>query len=264
MNRIGVLPALVTLANGFCGVVASDKVQDGRFYEAALLILLAMVFDLLDGMVARKAGLTSRFGAQLDSLSDAISFGVAPAFLVKVSVENQWPGVYPAKVITVLTALYAVCALLRLARYNVEHADKTGEGEGKGVSIFAGIPTPGAAGVLASVVFLQYDPDRRFDYGWVHFCTPVLATLLGYLMVSRIPFIHFGSKFLKGRRDFGYLFRVVVIVVLLIMFPHEFTAAGFWLYLLSGPVAAVLRRGRAPANGAAVDDEEPAEMPDGL
>ena len=259
MKRVGVLPALVTLANGFCGVVAIYKIQDREFYQAAGLIFLAMVFDLLDGMVARKAGITSKFGAHLDSLSDAISFGLAPAFLTKVVVEDVWRGYYAPKVITVLTALYAVCALLRLARYNVEHGDDAGEGNG--VSVFAGMPTPGAAGVVTSVVLLQYDAARLIDYKYVLFCLPALTALLACLMVSRVPFIHFGSKFL-GRRDFLYLFWVVVVAVLVFLFPHEMIAAGFWAYLASGAVMWLLRRrAKSPRSNPAPDD---VKIPDGL
>jgi len=244
MRRVGVLPVLVTLANGFCGIIAIYKIHDEQFYFASVLILIAMVFDLLDGMVARKAGVTSRFGAQLDSLSDAISFGVAPAFLAKAVVESAWPGVYTPKLLALLTALFPLCALLRLARYNVEHgSDSQTAGEGRGVSVFAGMPTPGAAGVIASLVFLQYDPARRLDYRYVMLALPVLTTVIGYLMVSRIPYVHFGTRFLKGRREFLYLFQVVALVVLVVMFPEETTALAFFVYGASGPVGLLFRRG---------------------
>jgi CDP-diacylglycerol--serine O-phosphatidyltransferase len=259
MRRVGVLPALVTLANGFCGIVAVYKVHDKAYYTAALLILLAMVFDLLDGLVARRAGLTSRFGAQLDSLSDAISFGVAPGFLAKAVVEGAAPGLYPVKLLTVLTALVPLGALLRLARYNVEHgSDEHPAGEGKGVRVFAGMPTPGAAGIVASLVFLACDPDRRLDYRYVLWGLPVLCALLGYLMVSRVPYVHFGSRFLKGRREFGYFIRVVVVGVLLIMFPHEILALGFAVYGVSGLYFLLRRRGEAEpgAPGEPLGEEE--------
>ena len=148
MKRVGVLPTLVTAANGYCGVLAIYKTHDGQYYYAAGLILLAMVFDLLDGMAARLARVTSPFGAQLDSLCDAISFGIAPAFLAKAAVETVWPGVYSTKVLALLTALYALCAILRLARYNAETALGEGSSERRTQQVrrFAGMPTPGAAG----------------------------------------------------------------------------------------------------------------------
>ena len=246
MKRVGVLPALVTLANGFCGIVAVYKIHDGEVYEASVHPLLPLVSDLLDGLFAPRAALTSRFGPQLDSLSDAISFGIAPGFLAKAVVEAAWPGLYPPKVITVLTALFPLCALLRLARYNVEHASEDHPGgEGKGVSVFAGMPTPGAAGIVASLVLFAYDPKALLDARPVLVALPVVCALLGYLMVSRVPYVHFGSRFLKGRREFLYLFRVVFVVVALIMFPHEILALGFLGYGVSGVVVGMRRRREA-------------------
>ncbi|MHC4931537.1 MAG: CDP-diacylglycerol--serine O-phosphatidyltransferase [Planctomycetota bacterium] len=259
MRRVGILPSLVTLANGYCGVLAIYYTHDGRYYAASLLILLAMVFDVFDGMIARRTGVTSSFGAYLDSLSDAISFGVAPAFLVKAVVEDTWPGLYSPKLLALLTALFALGALLRLARYNVEHA--SGEGsdrEGREVNRFDGIPTPGAAGVLASFVFLAYDEKRLVDYKHILLLLPWVAVILAALMVSRVPYVHFGRRFLKVRGDFGYLFLVVALLVLITRFPEEFIAIGFSLYALSGPALAPFRKKR-------VEEEEPEPaIPDGL
>ena len=258
MTRVGILPTLVTMANGYCGLLAIFKTHDGKFGSAALFILIAMIFDVLDGMVARKAGITSSFGAYLDSLCDAISFGVAPAFLVKAAVEASGYNVYGPKLLTVLTSIFALCALLRLARYNVEHT--VGEGttteEGTTVESFAGMPTPGAAGILASLVFLQGDEHRLLDYGFLHYLLPVMCAVLGYLMVSRVPYLH-ASRLLKRRRDFAYLFRVVVVAVVLVRFPHECTAVAFLLYGFSGPVRLMLRRAPGP------DEPPEAEAPDG-
>ena len=258
MNRVGVFPALGTLANGYCGVLAIYKASDGRPYAAAFLILLAMFFDMLDGKVARMAGVTSRFGAYLDSLSDAISFGVAPAFLAKTVGE----GIYPNKVLALLTITFALCALLRLAKYNEEFASPEGaDKSGKPVKGFTGMPTPGAAGIIAAMVFLAYDENAMFNYApTVAYAVPILCLLLGLLMVSRVPYIHFGTRFLQGRRDFGYLFGVVVMVGLLAVFPEECVAVGFVIYGLSGPVLMPFRKpGPTPANA-----PEDVKIPDGL
>ncbi|MHC4165072.1 MAG: CDP-alcohol phosphatidyltransferase family protein, partial [Planctomycetota bacterium] len=233
------------------------KTHDGKFGAAALFILIAMIFDVLDGMVARKAGITSRFGAYLDSLCDAISFGVAPAFLVKAAVEASGYNLYGAKLLTVLTSIFALCAFLRLARYNVEHT--VGEGttteEGTAVESFAGMPTPGAAGIAASLVFLQEEGGWLVDYGFLYFLLPVISAVLGYLMVSRVPYLH-ASRLLKRRHDFAYLFRVVVVAVVLVRFPHECTAVAFLLYGFSGPVRLLLGRGPALAEPAEADESE--------
>jgi len=262
LRRVGILPALVTAANGFCGVLSVFKTHDGKYGTAALMILLAMVFDLLDGLVARRAGTTSRFGAYLDSLSDAVSFGVAPAFLVKALVEASGRNIYGPKVLTGLTAIFTLSALIRLARYNVEHTPSEGRrADGRAVSTFAGMPTPGAAGILASLVFLHQDEERLFDYGFLAYVLPLLCGILGYLMVSRVPFIHAGTRFLRGRRDFRYLFLIVVLLVALVWFPHEGAAAAFVCYGLSGVVLAIRRklRGEPAEPEEASTDAEPGD-----
>ncbi|MGH7163349.1 MAG: CDP-diacylglycerol--serine O-phosphatidyltransferase [Planctomycetota bacterium] len=251
MRRVGVLPALVTIGNGYCGLLAIFKIADGDLYEASWLILLAMVFDVLDGKIARMARFTSLFGAYLDSLSDAISFGVAPAFLAKELAKEAWGDALGPKLLTFITAVFALGALLRLARYNVEHA--SGEGsdrEGREVSRFNGLPTPGAAGVIASLVFLSLDERRWFDSSHLQHAIPFLCPVLGCLMVSRLSYVHFGNRFLRGRRDFRYLFGVVILGLLVTKFPHETLAAGFVLYGFSGPVLRLFRK-----------EPEAAEMP---
>ena len=266
MKRVGVLPTLVTLANGYCGLLAIFKIHDGSYYTASYLILIAMIFDMLDGKVARIAGISSRFGAQLDSLSDAISFGVAPAFLAKAVVEHEFPGVYPPKVLTLLVVIFGLGALLRLARYNVEHASGEGsDSEGKGVSVFDGIPTPGAAGVIASIVFLAEDPSALLGYRFLYAILPVLASMLGVLMITRLPYVHFGSRFLQGRRDFPYVLAVVVAALILLRFPHEGCAIGFVGYLLSGPVLRLFRKKtQEQEQEEEEEEEEPVRIPDGL
>jgi CDP-diacylglycerol--serine O-phosphatidyltransferase len=270
VKRVGVLPTLVTVANGYCGLLAIYKIHDDRYATAALLILLAMVFDLLDGKVARMAGVTSKFGAYLDSLSDAISFGIAPAFLVKAVVETELPGLaggsmpklYGPKMLTLATSVFAICALMRLARYNVEH-DASGEGsdnKGEGISTFDGIPTPGAAGIVASLVFLAQDENPLFDYSFLYYVLPAICAALGYLMISRIQYAHFGSRFLQGRGDFRYLFVVFVVIALVTRFPQEMLAFGFLVYGLTGPIMAPFRRRKARQE----QDEESVKIPDGM
>ena len=232
MTRIGVLPALVTLGNGYCGLLAIYKTADGEFYTASWLIMLAMGFDALDGKIARIAGVTSKFGGYLDSLSDALSFGVAPAFLVKEVLVKDYPG----KLLVLLTAIFALGALLRLARYNVEHS--MGEGLDKDVGevdSFDGIPTPGAAGIIASLVFLAEDSSALMNYKVVLMTLPFVCVILGCLMVSRVQYVHFGHRFLRGRREFTYLFKLVVICILVTKFPHETFAIAFVAYGIAGP-----------------------------
>lgn len=248
MKRVGVLPALVTIANGYCGLLSVYKTHDGDLDAASWLILLAMVFDVLDGKIARFAGSTTRFGAYLDSLCDAISFGVAPALLAKAVGERFLPDVLSPKLLTIATALFALGALLRLARYNLEHAS-AGEGmdpAGAPVAHFDGLPTPGAAGVVASLVYLANVEGGSAEHGWPLRVVAFFCPVLGYLMVSRIKYVHFGNRFLRGRRDFAYLFLVVVAVAAVTRFPRYTLPVAFLGYGVSGPVFHLLRRARAP------------------
>ncbi len=258
MKKIAVLPTLITVANGYCGVLAIFKTADGHCYDAAFLILLAMLFDVLDGKVARLTGMSSRFGAQLDSLCDAISFGVAPAFLVKTVIDHGAlaQGFYSPKMLTLFTIAYSIGALVRLARYNVEHAASEGsDSDGKGVAVFSGIPTPGAAGVLAGAVYLGLDPNGAAWYPSVLPALPIVAFALGALMVSEVPYVHFGSKILQGRGGFPYVFGILLFFALLTKYPQEVLALGFAVYALSGPVLMPFQRKRA---------KEEVTIPDGL
>ncbi|MGQ0613426.1 MAG: CDP-alcohol phosphatidyltransferase family protein [Planctomycetaceae bacterium] len=256
MRRVGVLPALVTLANGYCGLLAIFKTHDGDLYAASWLILLAMVFDVMDGKIARIAGSTSKFGAYLDSLCDAISFGVAPAFLAKAVASYAMPGLLHPKLLTILTALFAMGALLRLARYNLEHSSGEGMDQRSGpVTTFDGLPTPGAAGVLAGCVFAALDDRARVPMEWLLKVVPFLCPVLGFLMISRVPYVHFGNRFLQGRRDFVYLFGVAMTVALITLFPHETLAAGFLLYGASGPAGLPFRRRPLPEAAPQPDHE---------
>lgn len=265
MRRVGILPTLVTAANGFCGLLAIYKTQDGKIHAAAFMIMLAMVFDVLDGLVARRAGITSRFGAYLDSLSDAVSFGVAPAFLVKVVVEGSGISLYNPKVLTGLTAIFTICALFRLARYNVEHTPSEGRSaDGRAVSTFAGMPTPGAAGVVASLAYLYADPDALVNFGFVCYVLPVLCPILGYLMVSRVPYIHAGTRFLRVRRDLAYLVVVVVVIISAVFFTEEVAAIAFVGYLFSGAVMAIRRKLRGEPPEEVAPETPPDELPEGL
>ena len=268
MRRVAILPALVTLANAYCGVLSIYKTHDEKFLQAAYLILLAMAFDVLDGLVARLARAQSRFGAYLDSLSDAISFGAAPAFLAKAVVEAEFPwgaeeqwGYHP-KLLTILTIPYAILAVVRLARYNVEHESGEGtESSGKGVSTFAGIPTPGAAGMIASIVMLAYVEKALFNAKPLLAALPPVCFALGALMVSRVPYAHFGSRFLRGSRDFSYLFFVIILVGLVIFFPEECAFVGFLAYGLSGPLLMPFRGKDADPPELVGDD---LDLPEGL
>jgi CDP-diacylglycerol---serine O-phosphatidyltransferase len=259
--RLSMFPTMLTLGNLVCGVLALAYLADasGAFAagragdaehlirSAGIMILLGMVFDALDGRVARLTRTTTEFGGALDSLADVVSFGVAPALLAKTLVE-QTLGSSGPKVAFVTAAFYAVCAALRLARYNAEHEEPD-----HAVRHFVGLPTPGAAGVLASAAVCHKSLLAQFpldDAGRVIAADVLRFGVLiglGLLMVSRVPYIHFANRFLAGRRPIGFIALVVLFVALALHFPWEYlVGAVFVLYAVSGPVAVIPRlvRGR--------------------
>ncbi|MEM8865421.1 MAG: CDP-diacylglycerol--serine O-phosphatidyltransferase, partial [Planctomycetota bacterium] len=179
---VSVLPTLLTLGNLACGlgavlVAGSEQTHAGwsPIEMAAGLIVLAMVFDAVDGLAARAMQAATEFGAQLDSLADMVSFGVAPAVLL---VEHSpWRAGLPFQLTIAAAVLFACCVALRLARYNTEAA---AEAEQKD---FAGLPSPAAAAlVVALVIFIPLNVGTL--------ALPAAYVALGLLMVSSIPYPH--------------------------------------------------------------------------
>jgi CDP-diacylglycerol--serine O-phosphatidyltransferase len=227
-----------------CGVVAILQIGMGlakggdgaalNFQRAAWFILGGMIFDALDGFVARLTKTASSFGAQLDSLCDLITFGVAPAFLVFAQTQNIrgfWE-----RPIQVACVLYAMCALIRLARFTVETApDESSHRE------FAGLPSPAAAGVLASAVL----PGRQLDkiapelatdiIAMVSSALPGLTLACAILMVSRIKYPHLINRLLRGRRPFVTLVELSLVAALVVIFREFAFFLGFFGYAAMGP-----------------------------
>lgn len=243
-----VVPTLLTLGNAVCGfgsITFATKVGPGttegnHLLIAALLILAAMVFDALDGHAARWARLTSNFGAQLDSLCDVISFGVAPAFIML-----KFPGIdglYHPRLLWVIAVLFVLCAVLRLARFNVE----TGEEDSH--ESFSGLPSPAAGGTVASVVVAVpgleqlTDPSmsemtRRIG-AWLMGATtvglPVVMLGMACLMVSRIRYPHVFNQWFRGRRNFRHLVQLIFAMVA-IFAVHELAVPVIFFYFVLGP-----------------------------
>lgn len=219
VKYITLLPSLVTILNGVFGFIAivlaskADQPQaDKLFCYAAggYMVLLAMIADMLDGRLARMSQSTSSFGGQLDSLCDLISFGVAPAFLMLrlAETEFQLTGVFGGgllhRFIWLAALVYFSCAAIRLARFNVEND----ENEMAHMS-FAGLPSPAAAGVVVSlVIFYQQFPDLDV----VVYTLPLVTLGVAVLMVSRVPYPHIVNVYLRGKKPFGYLIRVLLFL----------------------------------------------------
>ncbi len=169
------------------------------------LIFLAMIFDALDGHVARLSRTSSDFGAQLDSLCDLVTFGVAPGFLL-VKMCPQFTFVH-RETVWIVAASYAACAALRLARFNVE------SGEEDDHLHFSGLPSPAAAASIAGFAILFYELRRegsRLSYATtidqaVQYVLPVFAVVVALLMVSRIPYPHIVNQAFRGQRGMGHV-----------------------------------------------------------
>ena len=227
LKYIAILPSLVTIINGICGfaaiVFASKGTTPGPgdfsyFAMSGYMVLLAMLADMLDGRLARMNQSTSSFGGQLDSLCDIISFGVAPAFLMLKVLEYKMSGfagfnptveTFMERFIWVTAAGYISCAAIRLARFNVENE----EDESAHMS-FIGLPSPAAAGVIVSLVILHQDALQGLNV--IIYVLPFCALGTGALMVSRVRYPHILNQYLRGKKPFSYLIRVLLLLAFVI------------------------------------------------
>ena len=227
LKYITILPSLVTILNGVCGFAAIVFAGKGTalgpwgisyFAMSGYMILLAMIADMLDGRLARMNQSTSSFGGQLDSLCDIISFGVAPAFLMLRVLEEKladFAGLNPSaenfleRFIWLVAAGYLSCAAIRLARFNVENE----EDESAHMS-FIGLPTPAAAGVIVSLVILHQETLPSLNL--IIYALPFSALGAAVLMVSRIRYPHILNQYLRGKKPFAYLIRVLLLLAFII------------------------------------------------
>jgi CDP-diacylglycerol---serine O-phosphatidyltransferase len=265
VRRVNALPTLLTLSNLICGfgamtlaMRATQFSQETQFeavafnhYCAVGLIFLAMIFDVLDGRVARMAGLTSRFGAELDSLSDIVSFGVAPAVIIKSVLDGgQWPS-FVVRIGWVMLALYAAAAAVRLARYNVEAVKPSDGSVGQmGKNYFVGLPSPAAAGMAVSPVLLYYfltasHEGLGVDAKWVVLFLPPLLLLLGWLMISRVRYMHVGNWLFSGRKRLWPVMLIMLLLAFMVALPQVAGTVVFGTYVIGFLVWDMGRRARS-------------------
>jgi CDP-diacylglycerol--serine O-phosphatidyltransferase len=234
IRTISVFPTLLTLGNLVCGffaIVVASRVEkpatpvpadilldSTNVMISGWLIFLAMIFDGLDGYVARLSRTTSDFGAQLDSLCDVVTFGVAPGFLlVKMC---PYPTYLHNQAMWVIAASYAACAALRLARFNVETSDEDEHLH------FSGLPSPAAAAAIAGFGIMFYalrDPATALMFApeidkVLQSVLPFFGVFVALLMVSRIPYPHVANQIFRGQKSFGHvvavLFALVAVMVI--------------------------------------------------
>lgn len=219
---IYLLPNLMTTAALFAGFYAVIAGMQGNFEQGAIAIFIAMVFDGLDGRIARMTNSSSAFGAEYDSLADMVSFGLAPALLV-----YQWALQDFGKLGWLAAFIYTAGAALRLARFNTQVgiADKR---------YFQGLPSPAAAALLAGLVWMV-EGDQMYEP-----FMPVLAMGLtifaGLMMVSNVRFYSFKELNLKGKVSFLTLFLGVMVLVFISLKPAMILFSALFLYAFSGPI----------------------------
>ena len=265
-SKFPILPTLMTLGNAICGLAAiglatkaigvrlaiegTDKASvlapsdyDALRYAGAL-IFLGMLFDALDGQVARLLNQTSKFGMELDSLCDVITFGVAPAFIMLFFADYFHP-----RLMKGAAGIYTLCAILRLARYNVE-ADDGGD-----TSYFRGLPSPAAAGTIAT--FAMAMPDIMLQkeailesvsidvYQLVMMVVPPLTVVLAWLMVSTVRYPHLAKQLAKKKSMKRHYFKIVQLlfaIIAALVFQEIALPIIFLYYLMATPLTNQWRR----------------------
>jgi len=257
-RAFAVLPTLLTLGNAFCGFAAitysakvgPDQVQpdESHLLVAAFYIFFAMLFDVLDGAAARWTNQTSDFGAQLDSLCDAVSFGVAPAFLMlQFMLQFAETSMFHPRILWVIAALFAVCAILRLARFNVETEEEDSHAH------FSGLPSPAAAGAVASFPIAMYGIENMIEATNPEFVIslgefmkyriddplPVVTLSVSWLIVSRIRYNHVFNQLLTGTRSRGHVIQLVFTVAVVFIVRELAVPLIFCYFAFASPLRAL-------------------------
>ncbi len=217
-RHLSILPNACTSMNLFCGYLSIVMTSQGEFLLASWLILIANIFDILDGRLARLTSVTSRFGAELDSLADLVSFGVAPAFLIYTRYldQNRISGL-------IISGIFMLCGALRLARFNITPPSRQ--------DVFEGLPIPAGAGILATMTIfeLQFLSFLKIPGYFI----PVVVLVTSFLMVSKVEY----PAMKKTPKTSGKR-KLMVLLVLAALFVNPpmtlfFISWGFALYGLS-------------------------------
>jgi len=254
---LAVLPTLLTLGNAVCGLAAISIAMstnlgwelENQLLVAGILIFGGMLFDALDGSAARMTGQESQFGAELDSLCDAITFGTAPAVIVWQYSEGIG---LPRKVTWAIGALFTLCVLIRLARFNVETTDDDPH-DG-----FEGLPSPAAAGTIAAFVIAMpelnaYTMETTSETGkqiaeqlllGSQIFVAALTLTLAYLMVSRFQYPHVFQQLLRGRRAPHQIGQALFVLIGALLLHWLALPIAFCYYAFASPIKSLFQRWR--------------------
>lgn len=231
MKKIPVWPTLATSANIICGFSAIAAASEGHYERGAWLLLVAMLFDAADGRLARMRRSATEFGGQLDSLADIVSFGAAPAFLAyRFVLSFDHIAAFTGKAAWTAGLIYVICAALRLARFNVENTtDATSH------RAFKGLPSPGAAGLVATMVIFLGDLGTSLPT-FVVPLVPVITIVAAVLMVTNLRYPHIVSQLDLGGRPFAFVGRLVILGLLVALALKVGLFILFAVYVASGPI----------------------------
>jgi CDP-diacylglycerol--serine O-phosphatidyltransferase len=216
------IPNLLTTGNLFSGIFSILSVFNANYVAAAVAILVAVVFDMLDGRSARWTNSTSQFGVEYDSLADLVSFGVAPGLLI-----YSWALSTHGMIGSAVMFAFVACGALRLARYNVMAAESR--------SYFTGLPIPAAASVIATLVVFDHH-ILRLGAEVKPLLILIITMVLSFLMVSTIKYRSFKDMKFRGGTHFNYLVWAILALMLVVAWPQVMLFTAFALYAASGPI----------------------------
>lgn len=253
-SKIYFLPNLATALNLFCGFAAVIRCIQARFVgedfgkspqqlytEAVWLILAAILFDILDGRLAKLGGRDSLFGKEFDSIADVVSFGMAPSLMVFFLILSPTQG-YPffRDIGWIIGFIYLLCVAVRLSRFNVVTHPLISESELAASKHFIGLPAPAAAGMISSLVLLL----NKFDLKGYSIALPVLMLMIAFLMISPIRYPSFKYIDWTTRLNFRFFILIIVIVSILAIIREIGIVLIFLGYLFYGFFLHMRRRYR--------------------
>ena len=241
-----ILPNILTLG-GVCLGISSIKFSiDGNYNLAVIFILIAAILDALDGRIARLIKGTSEFGKELDSLTDFVSFGIAPAFIIYFWNLNIY-----GKIGWAITLIYSICCVIRLARFNLT---KISDKEKWKENYFEGIPSPiGAILILLPLIYELSDLKKIFNFNYL---VPYLTIIISLLLISKIPTFSFKKISIAPKMTILILFSIGISFISLLFFTFE-TLLMFGLgYILTIPLAFFLYKNNKNLKNHIEDDHE--------
>ena len=240
------LPNILTLG-GVCLGISSIKFSiDGNFSLAVTLILFAAILDALDGRIARLIKGTSEFGKELDSLTDFVSFGIAPVFVLYFWDLNKY-----GKLGWAITLVYSVCCVLRLARFNLTKVEETQKWKN---NFFEGIPSP-AGGLLILMPLIYELTNLNFGYD-IKNLTPYLTVIVALLLVSKVPTLALKKISISPKTTVFLLLAIGIIFIALLFYTLESLLVFGAVYLLSIPVSILIYRNLNKKNSKKISDED--------